>query len=245
MTRAIPIGFWILIVCLLPLGFAFAADPPPGKPPEAAGIQVSIVSRFISLDPALLRDRKLDVGELFTVKKTGEKIQGRFLDDDAVGEIIRATQATEQSTVLTAPRKTLHDGEKGSIVVAQQQAYVSGWTEPAAGEKRKAQISTAQTGVFLDVTPHVSADRKYITLGIDSRVSQLMELKNGIWDKAPQEKLKVQLPIMQMAQVETVISIPDDGTIALIVDRKDDLKENRNNIVLLLISPTIIGAEKP
>ena len=72
-----------------------------------------------------------------------------------------------------------------------------------------------------------------------------MELKNGIWDKAPQENLKVQLPIIQMAQVETVISIPDDGTIALIVDRKDNLKENRNTIVLLLISPTIGGAGTP
>ncbi len=242
MTRAIPIYLSILMVVLLPLGFAFAADPVPGKPREAAGIQVSIVSRFVSLSPALLRDRKLEVGELFTVKKTGEKIHGRFLDDEDVNKIIRATQASEQSTVLTAPRRTLRDGEQGSVIVAQQQAYVSGWTEPAAGEKRKEQISTAQTGVFLDVTPHVSADRKYITLAINSRVSQLMDLKNGIWDKAPQEKLKVQLPIMQMAQVETVISIPDDGTIALIVDRKDDLKENRDRIVLLLISPTIIGA---
>ena len=50
---------------------------------------------------------------------------------------------------------------------------------------------------------------------------------------------------MQMAQVETVISIPDDGTIALIVDRKDDLKENRDRIVLLLISPTILGPQTP
>jgi type II secretory pathway component GspD/PulD (secretin) len=231
-----------MMVVLLPLRFAFAADPPQGKQAEAAGIQVSVVARFVSLTPALLRNQKLEVGELFTVKKTGEKIHGRFLDDEDVNKIIRATQASEQSTVLTAPRATLRDGEKGSIAVAQQQAYVSGWTEPAAGEKRKAKISTAQTGVFLDITPHVSADRKYITLAINSRVSQLMQLKSGIWDKAPQENLKVQQPIMQEAQVETVISIPDDGTIALIVDRKDNLKENRDTIVLLLISPTIIGA---
>src|SRR5438105_4732165 len=228
LTSATPSGLSIVIFLLLPLGFAGAADPPPSKAREAAGIQVSIVTRFISLTPALLRDRNLEVGELFTVKQTGEKIHGRYLDDEDVAKIIRAVQASEQSTVLTAPRKTLRNGEQGSVIVAQQQSYVSGWTEPPAGQKRKAQISTAQSGVFLDITPHVSADRKYVTVAVNCRLSALMGLKNGIWDNAPQEKLKVQQPIMQTAQVDTVISIPDDGTIALLLDRKDDLKENRD-----------------
>jgi hypothetical protein len=58
MTRAI---LCILMVLTLPLGFAAAADPPPGKLDKAAGVQISIVARFISLTPALLRDQKLEL----------------------------------------------------------------------------------------------------------------------------------------------------------------------------------------
>src|SRR5688572_28501373 len=114
----------------------------------------------------LLRQTKLKLEPLFTVKKTGEKITGQFLDSDDVTGIIRAAQATVDATVLTAPRMTLLNGQQSSVIVAQQQAYVSGWTEAVAGQKRKEQISTAQTGVSVDVMASVNGNRKYITLAI-------------------------------------------------------------------------------
>ena len=86
---------------------------------------------------------------------------------------------------------------------------------------------------------------RVITLAMNARVSQLEALNNVIWDKAPQEKLTVQQPVMQLREVNTVISVPDDGTVALVLDRKDDLKEARDRTLLLLISPTIIGAKAP
>jgi type II secretory pathway component GspD/PulD (secretin) len=243
-SRRLPGAMLLLVIFAFSGASQLLAAAPPqvaDKLREAAGIEVSIETRFVSMKPALLREQKVKLEPLFTVKKTDEKISGQFLDSDDVNAIIRAAQADVDATVMTAPRITLLNGQQGSVVVAQQQAYVSGWTEAVAGQKRKEQISTAQTGVTLDITPSVSANRKYITLAINPRVSQLMELKNVIWNKAPQENLKVQQPVMQVAEVDTVISIPDEGTFAVVVDRKDNLKENRDRILLLLIRPAIIA----
>jgi hypothetical protein len=207
---------------------------------EVQAIRISIEARFLTVTQAFLNEQKLQLEELFTVKKTGEKVTGKFIDMDREAQLIRAVAASKEMTVLTAPRLVLLNGQRDSIIVAQQQAYVSGWSEPKEGEKRKEQISTAQTGIFLDLTGFVSADRKYVTLAINPRISQLQELKTVVWDKAPQENLKVQQPVMQLCEVNTVISIPDEGTLALVINRRDDLKENRDRIVLLLLRPTIL-----
>ena len=52
-------------------------------------------------------------------------MQGSFLDDFQVNFLIRATQASFNSTTLTAPRVTVFNGQQAFVVVAQQQAYVS------------------------------------------------------------------------------------------------------------------------
>jgi len=207
---------------------------------EATGIQVSIEARFVSLPTKLMREQKLDLPELFTVKKTGEKIRGQFMDSDRVNEITRAVGAADDATVLTAPRATILNGQQASVVVAQQQAYISGWSDPDENGKRKQEVSTADTGVFLDVQATVSADRKYVTLVVKPRVSQLVELKNASWDKAPEENLKIQKPVMQLSEVNTIVSVPDEGTFALLIDRKDDLQQGRDHTLMLLLRPTII-----
>jgi len=114
-------------------GFAFAADPLPGKPREAAAFRsVSWPDSSRSLP----RFCGIEAGSRGTVhgeENRGKKSTAGFLDDDAVGEIIRATQASEQSTVLTAPRKTLRDGEKGSSSSRSSRPCQGGLgTEPVA-----------------------------------------------------------------------------------------------------------------
>src|SRR5690606_12119687 len=57
--------------------------------------------------------------------RPGLQLQGSCLDDFQVNFRMRATQASIHSTILTAPRVTVFNGQQAFIVNAQQQAYVS------------------------------------------------------------------------------------------------------------------------
>jgi bla regulator protein BlaR1 len=215
---------------------------------ETRTIQVRIEVRFLSVPAALLQEQKFKLDELFTVKKTGEKIHGTFLDDNRLNEIIRAAQANKDATLLAAPVVMMANGQQSRVQVAQQQAYVSDFTDKIVGGERQAKIDTAQTGVFLEVTPSVSADAKYITVAMHSRVSQLLALNEVPWDKVPQENLKVQKPDMAIQEVNTIVSIPDGGTIALLLKGDEKQRQRalemfnlpKDMICLTLLKPTIV-----
>ena len=51
-----------------------------------------------------------------------------FLDDFQVSLLLRATQASQYSSTLTAPRLTLFNGQRAFVVVATETAYVSDLT---------------------------------------------------------------------------------------------------------------------
>jgi len=158
-------------------------------------------------------------------------VQGSFLDDFQVNFLIRATQASINSTTLTAPRVTVFNGQSAFVLVAQQQAYVSD-LEAVTGDGVglfNPIIDTVQTGVRLVVQPTVSADRKYVTLSLQPQVSQLVDLKNfpvfGLANQNNQPgggtgnnqvfQASVQLPILDITSVNTIVSVPDGGTLLL------------------------------
>src|SRR5207248_3320985 len=103
-----------------------------------------------------------------------------FLDEFQVNFLIRATQAALNSTVLTAPRVTVFNGQQAFIIVAQEQAYVSD-LEAVTGNNVglfNPIVDTVQTGVRLVVQPTVSADRKYVTMSLQPQLSSLISLTN-------------------------------------------------------------------
>src|SRR6185437_16343299 len=89
-----------------------------------------------------------------------------FLDDFQVQLLLRATQASVTSTIVQAPRITLYNGQRAYVVVALEQAYVSNLIAVVGTGVSGFQPvpSTVESGVVLDVTATVSADRKYVTL---------------------------------------------------------------------------------
>src|SRR5690606_26071367 len=127
---------------------------------ESKAIQVSIETRFLTVQRNFLEDIGLDLDFFFNIEDPNRwspivvsqstsaftlnpvtptpgsigttenlqpamSIQGSFLDDFQVNFLIRATQAAVNSTVLTAPRVTVFNGQQAYVVIAQQQAYVS------------------------------------------------------------------------------------------------------------------------
>jgi len=156
-----------------------------------------------------------------------------YLDDFQVNLVLRATQAARNASIVTAPRVTLFNGLRAYVLVATQRAYVSdlnaqvgtgvGIFDPT--------ISTVQSGVLLDVSATVSADRKYVTMTLRPQLAQLLNLANFVFQvgaaggpidpsnpfigNAGVPSGVVQQPELQITEVRTTVSVPDGGTLLL------------------------------
>ncbi|HZZ43499.1 MAG TPA: hypothetical protein VFE58_11225 [Tepidisphaeraceae bacterium] len=157
---------------------------------------------------------------------------GTFLDDFQVNWLLRATQATRQSTLLTAPRLTLFNGQTAYVLVAVSQPYVSN-LQPVVGTQAVAfapTIGTVNSGVMLQVQATVSADRKYVTMTLQPTLQTLLQLVDFSFQQAANTtgitsggqlintsagSGIIQEPVTQITQVSTTVSVPDGGTLLL------------------------------
>lgn len=156
-------------------------------------------------------------------------IAGQFLDDIQVDFLVTATQADRRSVALTAPRLTMTNGRAANIYVANQIAFVSDLT-PTVGTSAVAfdpTLSTANEGFTLVVRGVVSADRRYVTTAIQASIAQLQRpfrsvpvsavaAGTGGTSGAPIVSTSaIELPTTTVTQVQTGVTIPDQGTILL------------------------------
>ena len=134
--------------------------------------------------------------------------------------------------VVTAPRVTLSNGQRGYVVVSTQTAYVSD-LEPIVGTRAVGfdpTISIIESGILLDVQGTVSADRKYVTLTLRPTLSRLAALTTFTVQSAAQvtgdddddtpvqsgiATATVQQPIVERTLVRTTVTVPDGGTLLL------------------------------
>lgn len=163
---------------------------------------------------------------------SGLTTTGTFLDDFQVSFLIRATQATQMSTLLTAPRLTLFNGQTAYVLVSVSQPFVSN-LQPVVGTQAVAfqpTIGTVNSGVMLQVQATVSADRKYVTMTLEPTLQTLISLLNfsfqqssgstGITSGGQLINTSagtgiIQEPVTQITQVATTVSVPDGGTLML------------------------------
>jgi general secretion pathway protein D len=195
----------------------FTANPITGIPGSIGNVAPS------SVDP----EDPLSVG----VGALG--LSGTYLDNFAVTFLVRATQALQNSTVVTAPRVTLSNGQRGYVVVSTQTAYVSD-LEPVVGTRSVGfdpTISIIESGILLDVQGTVSADRKYVTLTLRPTLSRLAALQPFTVQSAAQTTggdddntnpvdtgiatATLQQPIVERTLVRTTVTVPDGGTLLL------------------------------
>ncbi len=143
-------------------------------------------------------------------------IAGSFLDDIQVDFLIEATEAHHSSRTLTAPRITLLNGQRAYITVATQQTYISGYDAQTSDNAvaYTPVVSTVPTGSVLDVEATVSADRRFVTMAIRPRVTKLEDLSptdiGGL-----SQLLPIQLPTVTEERLETMVVVPDGGTLLL------------------------------
>ena len=163
-----------------------------------------------------------DFGSATTAVPTALNIAGAFLDDIEVDFLIEATQGSETTRVLTAPRLTLYNGQRSYVTVGTQTAYIKGW-EPLVAEGSAALkpiIGYIPTGSVLDVEATVSADRRYVTMTIRPQVADLQGAPRQI-QFAVGSGLNVgtvatiELPEVALQDLSTTVTVPDGGTLLL------------------------------
>ena len=168
-----------------------------------------------------------------SVSAPGLSTSVTYLDDFQVNLLLHATEAAENSVLVTAPRVTLFNGQRAYVLVATQQAYVSNLTASVGTgvSSFTPTISVVESGVELDVQATVSADRKYVTLTLRPQLSTLIGLPSFSFQQGSSGTGAtatggtvvgnstptgvIQIPEIQITEVKTTVSVPDGGTLLL------------------------------
>lgn len=158
-------------------------------------------------------------------------IAGTYMDDIQVDFLIKATQADRRTITLNAPRLTFTNGQIANVVVGTQRGFVSD-LEIITGDSAVGFDPTPDSiadGVTLLVEGVASADRRYVTLNVEAGVSTIQELVNFPVSATAGTRVvtsdtvggpgsvssSVQLPLLNVSQVNTTVTVPDQGTILL------------------------------
>ncbi|HEY4329477.1 MAG TPA: hypothetical protein VGN88_07060 [Phycisphaerae bacterium] len=170
-------------------------------------------------------------------------LSASIIDNWTLSLLLTATQADKRTITVTAPRVTLFNGQPGFISVTNQQNIVESFNQTTASGGLNGNASTAtnlniqtlQTGVVLDVTATVSADRRYVVMTIHPTLATLdgidtFTISNGTSATSGNNTTGnntsnnttaalggafVQLPKIASTEISTMVSIPDGGTLLI------------------------------
>jgi type II secretory pathway component GspD/PulD (secretin) len=156
---------------------------------------------------------------------------GDSLDDLAVDFMLRMTNAHSNARTLTAPKITVISGEPGMISVTKVNNYianVSFSSDTIAGGNGTAievayienEIEEIETGIEMDVTPTITADKKYVLLSINTTLSSVRfgeGLKGSVFGVMNNmlTEMTFDLPEEEESTIETRVRVPDQGTVLL------------------------------
>jgi beta-lactamase regulating signal transducer with metallopeptidase domain len=217
---------------------------------EPRSLQVVVETRFVTLDPTALDDslrQKLAPSFETQVGKPGVS----FLTDDDVQALLRASNQSKESTIVTAPRLTLFSGQRAYVTVATQRAYVSSYSlerEHDGKSRWEPNISVTEAGVEVDVSATVSADRKNVMLTLRPELTRLVALRDEPF-KGPADAPKdlfVQVPQVTAQRLQTSASVPDRQTLLLggvvaDVDATGQPSTRPTGNLYILVKPTLLA----
>jgi type II secretory pathway component GspD/PulD (secretin)/tetratricopeptide (TPR) repeat protein len=152
---------------------------------------------------------------------------GSFLDNIQVDFLLRATQADSRTSILTAPRLVLFNGQRSWVAVTIQQNFVSTLNPIVQqGAVGTAPVtSVIDSGAVLDVNATVTPDKRYVTMTLRPGVTRLLALQTipfsggaaggGFGGGGTALAAFVQLPTLSSQRVQTTVSVPDGGTLLI------------------------------
>lgn len=141
---------------------------------------------------------------------------GSFLDNIQVDFLVRATQADSRTSLVTAPRLVLFNGQRAWVAVVNQQSFVSSLQPIVDATGQAPDIQTIETGAVLDAQATVSADRRYVTMTLRPSIGRLLGIQTFGFSVGPGGTGSfVQLPSITRTVLRTTVSVPDGGTLLI------------------------------
>jgi len=202
---------------------------------SSQNLQVSIEVRFITVTDKFMEDIGSNITELFSRKTSldtgaasitgGLNLNYSILDNTMVEGFIRAIQESKGAEILTSPRITLSNTQRGNIAVVRIINYIKGATSSGGGALPE--IGVVPEGTTFDVRPIVSADRKYVYLEVTPSVfdlkepieEEILKIASTITSTAggaqAETEITIKLPEVTLSQVSVTVSVPDKGTLLI------------------------------
>jgi len=178
----------------------------------------------------------------------GLNAQIDHVGDAQVQALLHALKIRENGLILTAPRLTVHNGQRAHMFVGTERSYLSGVT--VAGDTPDPQVSTIMSGVVLDVRPIVSYNRHYITLELRPTIAEegvpnifnttFFTTTAGDPPVVVVNTFPIEAPSLEIIQVRTTVTIPDGGII-LIGGLMQDIQFQAENGVPVISNIPVLG----
>ncbi len=162
----------------------------------------------------------------------GLLVFGSILDDIQAFFLFRAVQSSRESTIMSAPRVTVLNGQVAYLVQARTQDYVANTgSVPQTGGGTGLQVATTnsvigrlQTGVLFQLRPTVSWDRRYVKVDLVATFNDFLQFRtysligplvDADNPDAGTEDSTISQPETQRLLFRTTVSCPDRGTIII------------------------------
>ena len=148
----------------------------------------------------------------------GFSAQYTWLDDSEVEMILRAVQKSKRSELVIEPRLMVSNTARANLVVANQVSYVGDFNVEIASSAAIAdpEVKVANDGIFLDVRPVVTADRRFVWVDVRPTVATLRRpiatLQTSLGTGSP---VNIMLPELEVQKIRTRAFVPDGGSLLL------------------------------
>lgn len=202
---------------------------------EAIGLSVSIESHVLLLDRQTYQGLWRKRGESFV-----------YLDDANARAMIKQAGELRSSRVIKIARVTMFNGGSAQASHGTQMSYIAqvNRRQAAEGVVREPELKTLEEGIRLSYASTVSADRKFTTVQMNLGVSRVADVQRTPLEDAPTEY--VENPVVEKVEAVTTVSIPDGGTLALVLGEPLSKYENLDGplYAVVLVRPVINQSDR-
>jgi beta-lactamase regulating signal transducer with metallopeptidase domain len=214
-------------------------------------VQVTVEARFITGNASFARLAQI-AGDKRWESNGQYQLWPGYLSQSQMKRLLAWQQLDRTSTMITAPRITLFNGQRAYVSVSRATAFVSWftpnrkWMKPAGFEP---QVSILNSGLVFDCAATASPDRNAVALVLRPQWSNFDGFTSEPWAAAPtgRNDLIVQVPHLRILKMKATTSIPDGQTAVFrIRPRRQPASTTQPapEPMMLLVKPTIIHAQK-
>lgn len=215
-------------------------------------LQVSIEARFIQMSDSFLEDIGIELQNLSiaTGKSTNDPNQPQaheidididtsagaspsisgglnltysILKDFQLDMLLNAVRESTEAEVLTSPRITLSNTQRGKIRVVSEISYVASYE--IVSRAPQPVIDIVEDGTTFDVRPIVSADRKHVFLEVHPNLTVVtfeslpfpvaVPFTSNEGTTFQTLELTIEQPLINRQELSVTVDVPDRGTLMI------------------------------